>query len=95
MSGGHFESGLSYSIESVIESLDEDIASNDLDGKDEYGSDLGNGFTEETIKIMKEGRKSIAIAAVYIRRLDYLLAGDDGEASFVARLNEELKDLES
>jgi len=95
MSGGHFEVGLTYRIEEVLESIDEDIASNDLEGKDEYGSDLGNGYSEETMNRINEGRKAIAIATVYIRRLDYLFAGDDGEDSFAKSLAQELKGLES
>jgi hypothetical protein len=43
---------------------------------------------------MKEAVKALKIAQVYAQRVDWLLSGDDGEESFLRRLDDELKKLE-
>ena len=43
---------------------------------------------------MKEAIKALKIAQVYAQRVDWLLSGDDGEESFLSRLDDELKKLE-
>ena len=43
---------------------------------------------------MKEAVKALKIAQVYAQRVDWLFSGDDGEESFLSRLEEELKKLE-
>ena len=43
---------------------------------------------------MKEAVRALKIAQVYAQRVDWLLSGDDGEESFLSRLEEELKKLE-
>jgi hypothetical protein len=43
---------------------------------------------------MKEAVKALKIAQVYAQRVDWLLSGDDGEESFLSRLDDELKKLE-
>ena len=39
---------------------------------------------------MREAIKQLKIAAVYAQRVDWLLSGDDGEESFIERLEENL-----
>ena len=46
-----------------------------------------------TIKEFKNAIDAIALAQIYIQRIDYLLAGDDGEESFHRRLDKELKEF--
>lgn len=43
---------------------------------------------------MKEAVKALRVAQVYAQRVDWLLSGDDGEESFLRRLEEELKKIE-
>ena len=42
---------------------------------------------------MKEGLDIIRKAFVYAQRIDYLLSGDDGEKSFLNRLQKDLDKL--
>jgi hypothetical protein len=42
---------------------------------------------------MKEAVKQLRIAAIYAQRVDWFLSGDDGEESFIERLNEELNEI--
>lgn len=50
-------------------------------------------YSDETINRFKEAVSVIKQAKIYIQRLDYLLASDDGEDSFIERLDKELKQL--
>ena len=54
---------------------------------------FGNRYSPKTIEEFKKGLKILKEADVYLRRIDYLLSGDDGEESFHERLKEELEEL--
>ena len=43
---------------------------------------------------MKEGIHHLKIAYIYAQRIDWLLSGDDGEETFLERLQKELEDYE-
>lgn len=43
---------------------------------------------------MREAIKALKIAHIYAQRVDWYLSGDDGEKSFLSRLEQELKDVE-
>lgn len=51
------------------------------------------GYKDEVVEKMKEGLATIRKAYVYAQRIDYLLSGDDGEASFLRRLQKDLDKL--
>ena len=53
----------------------------------------GPVYSKKTIAQFKKGIDAIRKALVYLNRIDYLLAGDDGEDSFHERLKEELDAL--
>ena len=42
---------------------------------------------------MKEAVKALKIAQEYAQRVDWLLSGDDGDESFLRRIDEDLKNL--
>jgi hypothetical protein len=42
---------------------------------------------------MEEAVKVLKIAQVYAQRVDWFLSGDDGEESFLRRLDEDLENL--
>lgn len=44
---------------------------------------------------MRDGVEALKTAYVYAQRIDWFLSGDDGEESFVSRLNDELEKLKS
>ncbi len=59
---------------------------------DEHNNSLlGAGFKDETVSKIKEMLKTIQRAKIYLDRIDWLFAGDDGEDSFMKRTEEELK----
>ena len=43
----------------------------------------------------KKAADAVRIAQIYIQRMDWLLSGDDGEESFLSRLEENLKKIKS
>jgi hypothetical protein len=51
-------------------------------------------YREEVIMKMKETIKILRMAEVYAQRVDWLLSGDDGEDTFLTRLDVELKTIE-
>lgn len=77
MSGGHFE----YLQDSIKYTAD-DVAN--LAESNEYE------FSEETIAKIKEAADMLHRAALALRRVDWLVSGDDGEESFHERWAEEL-----
>lgn len=50
-------------------------------------------YSQKVQERFKEAIKVILIAKVYIHRVDYFLAGDDGEDSFLRNLKNDLKKL--
>ena len=73
------------------EELKEEGWRND-DWYEKYPEDLNHyEYPEEVIEQFKKAAEAVRIAQIYIQRMDWLLSGDDGEESFLRRLNEELK----
>ena len=50
-------------------------------------------YKDEVVEKMKEGLDIIRKAYIYAKRIDYLLSGDDGEKSFLNRLQKDLDKL--
>ena len=50
-------------------------------------------YSPEIIEKFKESVELIRRAYVYAHRIDWLVSGDDGEESFLRRLEEELNKL--
>jgi len=50
-------------------------------------------YSDEVIEKFKEGVEILRKAQIYAHRIDYLLSADDGEESFIERLQEELNKL--
>lgn len=85
MSGGHFEYK-QYYIDDIADKIEYKMVNQDCDEED--------GYTEETIQIMKDAVKALRKAAIYAQRIDWFLSGDDGEETLKIRLEEDLKKLE-
>lgn len=96
---------IAYDIEKEIENNRKPYEWDELDDYDrskyskrEYAElkdkPLHGDWSEETIAHMKDAAKVLNRAAIYAKRLDYLLSGDDGEESFIRRLDDELAELE-
>ena len=105
MSGGHFDYK-QYQLEDIADSIERQIQRNGREKTKEEMRDEGwrdsewfdkypeeryyYKYPDEVIDRFKEAVKSLRIAAIYTQRIDWLLSGDDGEESFISRLNEEL-----
>jgi hypothetical protein len=78
MSGGAFDYN-QYRIKEIYEHIEEAIT------REIYQHDV--------IEKMKEGIEILKKAEIYAQRIDWLLSGDDGEESFLSRLEKDLKNL--
>lgn len=98
MSGGHFDYK-QYHIGEIADSVDSLIRNNGKpkDKEDLYPWETENlsyyKYPDEIIDKFKEGLKALRIANIYAQRIDWLLSGDDGEESFLERLDEDLTKL--
>jgi hypothetical protein len=52
-------------------------------------------YPDEVIEEFKKGITHLQIAYIYAQRIDWLVSGDDGEESFIRRLNEDLSKLKT
>lgn len=52
-------------------------------------------YSDEVIEEFKKGLTSLQIAYVYAQRIDWLVSGDDGEETFIERLNDDLSKLKT
>ncbi len=100
MSGGHFDYK-QYVLQELSDEIERVL---NRQGKpkpeDETYGDYYKDHPEECIypyypeKIQVKMREAIEVlnrAGVYVQRIDWFLSGDDGEESFLERLEEELK----
>jgi hypothetical protein len=107
MSGGAFDYN-QYKIGYIADQIDEVIVKNGLEKTPEelknnwidpewykkYPEDKFHyKYPDEVIEKMKEAVKALHIAQEYAQRVDWLLSGDDGEESFLSRLEENLKKI--
>lgn len=88
MSGGHFGHS-DYTILSIAEDIEEAIRDIRKESKDDYSRD----YSEKTISEFEKAVKLLKEARVYVRRIDWLLSGDDGEETFHERLREDLDSI--
>jgi hypothetical protein len=101
MSGGAFE----YNQRKITDIADDIQKELDNQGKEKSKEELWmakdyyddfpeekNNYTypEEVQEKFRDAIKALRTAAIYAQRIDWLLSGDDGEESFLRRLDEEL-----
>jgi hypothetical protein len=108
MSGGAFNYD-QYKIGYMVDQIEETVVKNgvektpedlkqegwrDPDWYKKYPEDLFHyKYPDEVIEKMKEGIEVLKRAQIYAHRIDWLLSGDDGEESFLIRLEEDLNKL--
>lgn len=101
MSGGHWDY-LQYRLTDVAEDIKSLIEKNGLPYTEEEEKDVSYWernqekhfhykYPDEVIEKFKEAYNAVCKAHIYMQRLDWLLSGDDGEETFVRRLNDDLK----
>ena len=88
MSGGHFDY-TEFRIDDAAEKIDNLITSNNV--KDELG--YAREFSPEIIERFREAAYTLRRASEMLRRVDYLVCGDDGEETFMRRWKEEVRPL--
>jgi hypothetical protein len=108
MSGGAFnydQYKIGYMVDQIeeilvkngVEKTPEDLKNEgwrDPDWYKKYPEDLFHyKYPDEVIEKMKEGIEVLKRAQIYAHRIDWLLSGDDGEESFLRRLEEELNEI--
>jgi len=105
MSGGRFEYRQNQ-IDWIIEGIEDHLESMGKEREDvndpawiEYYSKYPEERTypvesEEVQERMRHAIRALKIAKVYAQRVDWYLSGDDGEESFLKRLDEELDNLD-
>ena len=94
MSGGHFDYG-QHTIRDIADDIQEVIDHNSDTTPDQFGYPRGRQYRPEVIAKLSEAVKHLRIAYAYAQRVDYLLSDDDGEESFLRRLEEELKEVQA
>jgi hypothetical protein len=66
------------------------------DWYEKYPEDLNYyKYPDEVIEEFKNAVKHLRVAEIYAQRVDWLLSGDDGEESFLRRLEEDLTKLKN
>ena len=105
MSGGRFNYD-QFRIKSIAEEIQEYLddmgkEKDDVDSLwmrdfyDKYPEGRYNPVESAIIQEkMLEAIKALNVAHIYAQRVDWYLSGDDGEESFLSRLEQELKDVE-
>jgi hypothetical protein len=98
MSGGTFNYK-QYAIKEIIEELErvleEEGKPNPNYGRYVWEAELLRNDSENVQMIIREGIHALKRAHIFAQRIDWYLAGDDGEESLFKRLAEELGELEN
>lgn len=94
MSGGYFEYN-QYKIHQIAEELEDVILKNGKkrENKETWEDDYHREYSAEVIAKFKEGLEFLKKAHIYTHRIDWLLSDDDGEQSFLERLESDLLKL--
>lgn len=98
MSGGHFNYD-QHKIHNIADEIENILEKQGQEKQDSYytysdGVSRFPVFNKEIQDKFKEAIYHLRKAAIYTERIDFFLSGDDGEESFLKRLNEDLKKVE-
>ena len=107
MSGGKF-SYKQWHIDNIADQIEQEVI---LSGKpipkqkwsyyerqefeETHKHPMNYAYPDSVLRRMEEAVYALRVAAIYAKRADYLLSGDDGEESFEERLSKELSELNS
>lgn len=95
MSGGHFNYK-QYELGWIADEIEQTIVNN---GKkkdykvESWEKDTYPCYPPEVIEKFREAVNKVKEAQIYINRVDWLLSGDDGNETFLKRLNDDLTKL--
>jgi len=82
-----------YQLDQIAADIEDVIYYNDCQDLNEWNEKKGAGYSAETIQEFKLGVWYLKQALVYTQRIDWLLAGDDGEETFHKRLKADLEKI--
>jgi len=89
MSGGHFDYK-QYNIDDIADEIGRLIETNDSTEKDEWGDTIGRHYDADILAYFKDAVTILKLASLLVKRIDWLVSGDDGPESFKHRVVEEL-----
>jgi len=89
MSGGHFDYK-QYQIDIIVDEIEQLIKENEDESLTEWGAKRGRFYSKEVIDKFRTGVDLLRKGAIYAQRIDWLVSDDDGEESFLGRLEEDL-----
>ena len=92
MSGGAFDYD-QYRLGYIADSIEERILKNKEKPDYWWGEWKGQVYPDEVIEEYKKAIAYLKIALCYAQRVDWLISGDDGDDSFLKRLDQELNEL--
>ena len=94
MSGGYFDYN-QYKIHQMAEQLEDVILKNGKkrEHRESWEDEYHYEYPPEVIAKLKEGLEFLKKAHIYAHRIDWLLSHDDGNESFLERLESDLKKL--
>jgi hypothetical protein len=94
MSGGYFEHQ-QYAIHRIADDLEDVILKNGKkrEHRESWENENYYEYPPEVIAKFKEGLEYLKKAHIYAHRIDRLLSGDDGDESFLERLESDLSKL--
>ena len=95
MSGGHFNYD-QYKIRYIADEIEQIILNNGKkrDPRKLWEDEYHYAYPPEVLANLKKGWELIRKSEIYAQRIDWLVSGDDGENSFMKRLDEDLRNLE-
>lgn len=96
MSGGHFNYD-QYKIRYIADEIEQIILNNGKkrETREDWEDEYHYAYPSEVIENFKKGWELIRKAEIYAQRIDWLVSGDDGDASFIRRLDSDLQNLEN
>ena len=91
MSGGTFDYK-QYMFEDIADQISEYVVKNGAkrETRSSWEDEFHHKYPDDIIHEFEKAAELLRIAKVYVTRIDYLIAGDDGEESFRKRLAEDL-----
>jgi len=92
MSGGHFDYK-QYNIDDITDEIGRLIETNDSTEKDEWGDTIGRHYDADILRYFKDAVTILKLGSLLVKRIDWLVSGDDGPESFKQRVAEELAEL--
>lgn len=98
MSGGTFDykqRAITEIVENLEQILEDQGKLNPEYGRYDWEPMLSKVYSDNVQIVIREGIHALKRAYIFAQRIDWYLAGDDGEESLFKRLAEELGELEN